>query len=185
MGRWPGHRLQMAGLGTRICAVPRSSRFCDERAGEPPSASFYVRGHRWKERSLRFGCGEIGKQPFAFLQVRVSQLRMPHLSSLPPAHRKQRDERGTASRDSLLILTALDRATCPTTLSQHELATNGGSKLEKSVVRAILFLERCLDMLRPGGRMAIVLPQGLFNNVSDQYVRTFIDKRARILAVVG
>lgn len=73
----------------------------------------------------------------------------------------------------------------PTTLSQYELATDGGSKLEKSVVRAILFLERCLDMLRPGGRMAIVLPQGLFNNVNDQYVRTFIDKRARILAVVG
>ncbi len=73
----------------------------------------------------------------------------------------------------------------PTTLSQYELATGGGANFEKSVVRAILFLERCLDMLRPGGRMAIVLPQGLLNNITDQYVRSFIDKHARVLAVVG
>jgi type I restriction enzyme M protein len=71
----------------------------------------------------------------------------------------------------------------PTTLSQYTLATGGG--FETSVVRAILFLERCLDMLRPGGRMAIVLPQGLFNNITDQYVRSFVDKNARVLAVVG
>jgi type I restriction enzyme M protein len=71
------------------------------------------------------------------------------------------------------------------TLSQYELTTGGGASFEKSVVRAILFLERCLDMLRAGGRMAIVLPQGLFNNITDQYVRSFVDKRARVLAVVG
>jgi type I restriction enzyme M protein len=65
------------------------------------------------------------------------------------------------------------------TLSQYELATGGGTSFEKSVVRAILFLERCLDMLRPGGRLAIVLPQGLFNNITDQYVRSFVDKRAQ------
>src|SRR5260370_25374396 len=40
-------------------------------------------------------------------------------------------------------------------------------------------------MLRPGGSMAIVLPQGLLNNITDQYVRSFIDKHARVLAVVG
>jgi type I restriction enzyme M protein len=71
------------------------------------------------------------------------------------------------------------------TLSQYELATGGGTSFEKSVVRAILFLERCLDMLRPGGRLAIVLPQGLFNNITDQYVRSSVDKRARVLAVIG
>ena len=33
--------------------------------------------------------------------------------------------------------------------------------------------------------MAIVLPQGRFNNTSDKYIREFIAKEARILAVVG
>ena len=48
-----------------------------------------------------------------------------------------------------------------------------------------MFLERCLRILEPGGRMAIVLPQGLMNNVNDAYVRDYMDRNARILAVVG
>ncbi|GMB90367.1 hypothetical protein NHP190002_10590 [Helicobacter ailurogastricus] len=55
----------------------------------------------------------------------------------------------------------------------------------KQITRDILFIERSLNLLKPGGRMAIVLPQGRFNNASDQNIRTFIAERARILAVVG
>ncbi|MDD3858590.1 MAG: N-6 DNA methylase [Bacteroidales bacterium] len=51
--------------------------------------------------------------------------------------------------------------------------------------RDILFIERNLDFLKPGGRMAIVLPQGRFNNSSDKKIREFIADRCRILAVVG
>jgi len=51
--------------------------------------------------------------------------------------------------------------------------------------RDILFIERCLEFLRPGGRMAIVLPQGRLNNTTDAYVRAFIASHCRILAVVG
>lgn len=59
-------------------------------------------------------------------------------------------------------------------------------KLGKNKVsRDILFIERNIDMLKPGGRMAIVLPQGRFNNSSDKYIREFIADKARILAVVG
>jgi len=51
--------------------------------------------------------------------------------------------------------------------------------------RDVLFIERNLEFLRPGGRMAIVLPQGRFNNITDAYVRGFIASQCRILAVVG
>ena len=60
-----------------------------------------------------------------------------------------------------------------------------GNKSRRSVGRDVLFIERNLDFLKPGGRMAIVLPQGRFNNASDKYIREFIAERARILAVVG
>ncbi|MBX2997842.1 MAG: N-6 DNA methylase [Caldilineaceae bacterium] len=60
-----------------------------------------------------------------------------------------------------------------------------GDKPQAKVGRDILFIERNLDFLRPGGRMAVVLPQGRFNNISDKYIRDFIAERARILAVVG
>lgn len=49
----------------------------------------------------------------------------------------------------------------------------------------ILFIERCIELLKPGGRMGIVLPEGVFNNPSLAYVREFCEDRARILAVVS
>ena len=60
-----------------------------------------------------------------------------------------------------------------------------GNKARRSVGRDVLFIERNLDFLKPGGRMAIVLPQGRFNNTTDRYIRDFITESARILAVVG
>ena len=60
---------------------------------------------------------------------------------------------------------------------------NGTSRTK--VGRDVLFIERNLDFLKPGGRMAIVLPQGRLNNTSEKYIREFIAEHTRILAVVG
>ena len=71
-------------------------------------------------------------------------------------------------------------------LHQYELGFKAnGKKAQSKVGRDILFIERNLDFLKPGGRMAIVLPQGRFNNTSDKHIREFIAERGRILAVVG
>jgi type I restriction enzyme M protein len=59
-------------------------------------------------------------------------------------------------------------------------------KGDKNKIRTeILFIERCLDLLKPGGRLGIVLPEGLFNNPSLTYVREFCEDRAFIRAVVS
>lgn len=55
---------------------------------------------------------------------------------------------------------------------------------KKSIDRHILFIQRILDMLKPGGRTAIVLPQWVFNNTNDKYIREYILDKARILWVV-
>jgi type I restriction enzyme M protein len=70
-------------------------------------------------------------------------------------------------------------------LAKYELGKNKDGKDQTKVGRDILFIERNLDFLKPGGRMAIVLPQGRFNNSSDKYIRDYIADRCRILAVVG
>ena len=70
-------------------------------------------------------------------------------------------------------------------LHQYTLGFKGNGKAQSKVGRDILFIERNLDFLKPGGRMAIVLPQGRFNNTSDKYIRDFIAERARVLAIVG
>lgn len=58
-------------------------------------------------------------------------------------------------------------------------------KNQNKVGRDILFIERNLQFLKPGGRMAVVLPQGRFNNASDKALREYIAEYGRILAVVG
>lgn len=70
-------------------------------------------------------------------------------------------------------------------LARYELSKNANGKVQNKVGRDILFIERNLNMLKSGGRMAVVLPQGRFNNSSDKYIRDFISERARILAVIG
>jgi type I restriction enzyme M protein len=70
-------------------------------------------------------------------------------------------------------------------LSQYDLAKKSKGGWEKAVGRDILFIERNLQFLRPGGRAAIVLPQGRFNNSGDESIRQWIAERARLLAVVG
>ena len=49
----------------------------------------------------------------------------------------------------------------------------------------ILFIERCLSLLKPGGSIGIVLPEGVFNNPSQAYVREFCEDRAFIRAIVS
>ena len=65
--------------------------------------------------------------------------------------------------------------------SLFELPKNKNSKTKTE----ILFIERCLALLKPGGRLGIVLPEGIFNNPSLAYVREFCENRAFIRAVVS
>lgn len=70
-------------------------------------------------------------------------------------------------------------------IHRYELGKKATGKYQAKVGRDILFIERNLDFLKAGGRMAVVLPQGRFNNSSDKEIRNFIAERCRILAVVG
>ncbi len=49
----------------------------------------------------------------------------------------------------------------------------------------VLFIERCLNLLKPGGRMGIVLPEGVLNNTNLQKIREFVESKAKILLVVS
>ena len=53
------------------------------------------------------------------------------------------------------------------------------------VERDVLFVERCVNLLRPGGRLAIVLPHNKFAASSFGYMREWLMGKARVLAVVG
>ena len=52
-------------------------------------------------------------------------------------------------------------------------------------VPQILFIERCLQLLKPNGKMAIVLPDGIFGNPSDRYILQYILQEAKILTIIS
>jgi type I restriction enzyme M protein len=56
---------------------------------------------------------------------------------------------------------------------------------DSKISTEILFIERCLDLLKPGGRLGVVLPEGVFNNPSLAHVREFVEDRAFLDAVVS
>lgn len=49
----------------------------------------------------------------------------------------------------------------------------------------ILFIERCINLLKPGKRAGIVLPEGVLDNPALDRVRKFIESRAKILNITS
>lgn len=72
----------------------------------------------------------------------------------------------------------------PHILDQYELGTFGASALRSSMPPEQLFIERCLDFLKPGGRMAIVLPDSILSNPGLSFIREWLLTRAYVLASV-
>ena len=78
-------------------------------------------------------------------------------------------------------------------LKQFELAYNWKikndtcekGKLKDEQPPQILFIERNLNLLKEGGRMAIVLPEGTFGNPSDRYIWSYITQNAQIEAIIS
>ena len=54
-----------------------------------------------------------------------------------------------------------------------------------STLTEVLFIERCLRLLKPGGRMGIVLPEGVLNNTNLQSIRDYIESKAIILLITS
>lgn len=81
-------------------------------------------------------------------------------------------------------------------LSQYELARkwtydldrhiwSATPMLQSGVAPEILFLERCVNLLKPGtGKLCIVLPDGLLGNPDDEYIRYWVLKHCEVLALV-
>lgn len=55
----------------------------------------------------------------------------------------------------------------------------------KTGLTEVLFIERCLNLLKPGGRMGIVLPEGVMDGRKLHEVRHYVESRAKILFIVS
>lgn len=78
-------------------------------------------------------------------------------------------------------------------LQQYELARRWESHgdgfvmtqaIKPAVAPEVLFIERCVQWLRPGGRVGIVLPDGILGNPGDEYIRYWILRHCYVLASI-
>lgn len=80
-----------------------------------------------------------------------------------------------------------------TILEQYELARRWERQgdgfvmtqnIKPAVSPEILFIERCIQWLKPGGRLGIVLPDGILGNPGDEYIRYWILRHCWVLASI-
>lgn len=58
-------------------------------------------------------------------------------------------------------------------------------KLVEKQPPQILFIERCVQLLKEGGKLGIVLPEGIFGNPSDRYIWEYLYRKGKILGIVS
>jgi len=72
----------------------------------------------------------------------------------------------------------------PDILYQFELTTFGASSPRTALPPEQLFIERCLDFLKPGGYLGIVLPDSILSNPGLKWIREWILQKAYIIASI-
>ena len=72
----------------------------------------------------------------------------------------------------------------PHLLSKYELTGFESASSRSSLPAEQIFVEGALRYVKPGGRLAIVLPDSILNNPSLEFIRRWLDRRTRIVATV-
>lgn len=77
-------------------------------------------------------------------------------------------------------------------LKYYDLGHKWNKRLEKTddinnkgQTQGTLMLERCFHFLKKGGKVGIVLPEGVFSNLNDHYIRKWIVTNFRLLAIIS
>lgn len=87
--------------------------------------------------------------------------------------RKYREKYGTAYDDALK---QVDDHIGKSLLSLYDLGST-------STLTEVLFMERCLHLLKKGGRMGMVLPEGVLNNKNLAAVREYFEGKAKLILI--
>ena len=55
----------------------------------------------------------------------------------------------------------------------------------ESIISEVLFIERCINLLKEKGKLGIVLPESIFNNAKAEYVRQFVEDAGYLQAIIS
>ena len=69
--------------------------------------------------------------------------------------------------------------------NNYKLSISEVSKMAEGMPIEILFLERFIQLAKPGGWIAIIIPDGILTNSNSHYVRGFISQKAKVEAIIS
>ena len=131
------------------------------------------RGHLYHMNSLEFPLGHLADLPSAKKEIPLGSVDV-----MPPIRRSAPTSRSPTR-------TSWSSTSWPTSGNRTAKAASATPARPKgSVAPEILFIERCIQWLKPGGRMGIVLPDGILGNPAAEYIRWWIMRDTRVLASV-
>ncbi|MDQ1613269.1 MAG: type restriction enzyme protein [Pyrinomonadaceae bacterium] len=110
---------------------------------------------------------------------KVGDTEQTYVSESPQYVRQSRERYGDDWYASHQQMVRASRARTPL-LNLFEIGENKANRPTE-----IIFLERCLQLLKPGGRLGIVLPDGNLNNPSLSWLRRWAEGKAKLIAVVS
>ena len=158
-----------------------------------------------KERLREIASARLFGIDFNPVLVRAAQMNLVmhgdgstnvfHANSLLPPGEWPRDDKNNVARsiqpnyfDAILTNPPFGdniQIDDPHILEQFEVAAfNTGGRRRRSVPPDQLFIERCLQLLRPGGRLAIVLPDSILTNPGMTGLRRWLLGKARVVASI-
>jgi len=167
----PGERI-----GDPFCGSARFLAWCARSLAEAgsPAAAGDLHGIEKSERMVRVArtALQLGDDVVATLRCADALVDLANFPDLEPA-----------SFDLVLTNPPFGALLGPESLGQlgHFELARGRTRVGLEV----LGLERCLELLRPGGRLGIVVPDGLLGNDTTGYLRQWLADRARLRAVVS
>lgn len=136
------------------------------------------RGHLYHINSLEFPRGHLDDLQRARQEIDLGTLDVvmtnpPFGSDIP------------VSEPQILEQYQFARAWDKDSEGNYRIVTQPGKRaMRSSVSPEVLFIERCLQWLKPGGRMGIVVPNGILGNPADEYIRQWILRNAWVLASI-
>lgn len=128
--------------------------------------------------------------PFGAHVEASAVVEIPEGKEWEESKRRYNREYGQFYKDAVACVEAAKGKPIASLFELPKRGGDGSGRLGK-IKTELLFIERCLDLLtdgdgkKPGGRLGIVLPEGVFNNPSLQWVRDFVEDRAWLRAVIS
>ncbi|MET3441585.1 type I restriction enzyme M protein [Variovorax paradoxus] len=129
-------------------------------------------GHMYHMNSLEFPVGHLPGIKLAFDEIPLGSIDViatnpPFGSDIPVTERTILEQYELARR--------WERQGTDFVMTQN---------IKPAVSPEVLFIERCIQWLKPGGRLGIVLPDGILGNPGDEYIRYWILRHCWVLASI-